>query len=180
LLHCTSGPSATSVGHDANRTVAGTTKRFRTCERPISASSVKTVRGLLPLLERAESRLITMIAVLCCAINAPLCRRRECRPWSARLFHSPSFGPNSASCVVQIIATIPTGFCLNPRPRKRMCSQISQPYRLPLVLRDNPELGIVGWLTLIQSIRCVRLLLWDEGQQRLVSFHEVRQRCALV
>jgi omega-6 fatty acid desaturase (delta-12 desaturase) len=61
-----------------------------------------------------------------------------------------------------------------------MCSQISQPYRLPLVLRDNPELGIVGWLTLIQSIRCVRLLLWDEGQQRLVSFHEVRQRYALV
>ena len=37
------------------------------------ASSARTfliVRGLLPLLKRARSRLITLIAVLCCAINA--------------------------------------------------------------------------------------------------------------
>jgi omega-6 fatty acid desaturase (delta-12 desaturase) len=60
-----------------------------------------------------------------------------------------------------------------------LCSRIPY-YRLPLVLRDYPELGVFGRLTLIQSFRCVRLVLWDEGQQRLVSFHEVRQRYALV
>jgi acyl-lipid omega-6 desaturase (Delta-12 desaturase) len=52
-----------------------------------------------------------------------------------------------------------------------LCSRIPC-YRLPLVLRDHPELDGVGRLTLFQSLRCVRLVLWDEGQQRLVSFRE--------
>jgi acyl-lipid omega-6 desaturase (Delta-12 desaturase) len=43
-----------------------------------------------------------------------------------------------------------------------------------------PKLGVIGRLTLGQSFSCVRLVLWDEDQQRLVSFHEVRQRYALV
>ena len=30
--------------------------------------------------------------------------------------------------------------------------------------------------TLPQSLKCVRLTLWDEGRQRLVSFREMRQR----
>jgi omega-6 fatty acid desaturase (delta-12 desaturase) len=47
-------------------------------------------------------------------------------------------------------------------------------YRLPRVLRDHPELRDVGRLTLLQSFRCVRLVLWDETQRRLVSFREVR------
>ena len=59
-----------------------------------------------------------------------------------------------------------------------LCSRIPC-YRLPLVLRDYPELSAIGQLTLVQSFRCVRLVLWDEGQQRLVSFREVRQRHAL-
>ena len=54
-----------------------------------------------------------------------------------------------------------------------LCSRIPY-YRLPLVLRDYPELGGIGRLTLAQSLRCVRLVLWDEGQQRLVSFREMR------
>jgi hypothetical protein len=29
-----------------------------------------------------------------------------------------------------------------------------------------------------RALRCVRLVLWDEGQQRLVSFREVRRHCA--
>jgi omega-6 fatty acid desaturase (delta-12 desaturase) len=58
-----------------------------------------------------------------------------------------------------------------------LCSRIPY-YRLPLVLRDYPDLSSVGRITLVQSFRCVRLVLWDEGQQRLVSFHEVRQRYA--
>lgn len=45
-------------------------------------------------------------------------------------------------------------------------------YRLPLVLRDHPNLDGVGRLTLLQSFRCVRLVLWDEDRQRLVSFRE--------
>jgi acyl-lipid omega-6 desaturase (Delta-12 desaturase) len=60
-----------------------------------------------------------------------------------------------------------------------LCSRIPC-YRLPLVLRDYPDLRDIGRLTLVQSFRCVRLVLWDEGQQRLISFREVRQRYALV
>jgi omega-6 fatty acid desaturase (delta-12 desaturase) len=46
-------------------------------------------------------------------------------------------------------------------------------YRLPEVLRDRPELRNVGRLTLVQSLKSVPLVLWDEEQRRLVSFHEV-------
>jgi acyl-lipid omega-6 desaturase (Delta-12 desaturase) len=55
-----------------------------------------------------------------------------------------------------------------------LCSRIPY-YRLPLVLRDYPHLDGIGRLTLLQSLRCVRLALWDEGQNRLVSFREVRR-----
>ena len=54
-----------------------------------------------------------------------------------------------------------------------LCSRIPY-YRLPHVLRDHPELRDVGRLTLLDSLRCVRLTLWDETQQRLVSFREAR------
>ena len=47
-------------------------------------------------------------------------------------------------------------------------------YRLQTVLRDHPELRGVARLTLWQSIRCVRLVLWDEGQRKLVSFRASR------
>ena len=47
-------------------------------------------------------------------------------------------------------------------------------YRLRDVLRDHPELGSVGRLTLTQSLGCIRLVLWDESSRRLVSFREVR------
>jgi len=45
-------------------------------------------------------------------------------------------------------------------------------YRLPEVLRDRPELRNVGRLTLLQSLKAVRLVLWDEEKRRLVSFAE--------
>ncbi|HVR55400.1 MAG: fatty acid desaturase [Pseudolabrys sp.] len=54
-----------------------------------------------------------------------------------------------------------------------LCSRIPY-YRLPCVLRDHPELRDVGRVTLLESFRCVRLVLWDEAQGRLVSFREVR------
>jgi len=56
-----------------------------------------------------------------------------------------------------------------------LCSRIPF-YRLPRVLRDHPELREVGHVTLLQSFRCVRLVLWDEAQRRLVSFREIRDR----
>ena len=48
-------------------------------------------------------------------------------------------------------------------------------YRLPEVLRDRPELHHVGRLTLLESLRSVRLVLWDEKKRRLVSFDEALQ-----
>jgi omega-6 fatty acid desaturase (delta-12 desaturase) len=54
-----------------------------------------------------------------------------------------------------------------------LCSRIPY-YRLPRALRDHPELRGVGRVTLMRSIHCVRLVLWDETQRRLVSFREAR------
>jgi omega-6 fatty acid desaturase (delta-12 desaturase) len=45
-------------------------------------------------------------------------------------------------------------------------------YRLPHVLRDFPELRDVGRLTLWESFKCVKLVLWDEASKKLVSFRE--------
>ncbi len=47
-------------------------------------------------------------------------------------------------------------------------------YRLPRVLSDHPELADIGRLSLGESIRCVRLVLWDEAHRRLISFREAR------
>src|ERR1700751_2131294 len=52
-----------------------------------------------------------------------------------------------------------------------LCSRIPC-YRLPDVLRDNPQLAALGRITLLQSLRCVRLALWDENERRLISFGE--------
>ena len=55
-----------------------------------------------------------------------------------------------------------------------LCSRIPF-YRLPRVLRENPDLRGVGRITLWQSLACVRLVLWDETQRRLVSFRDARR-----
>ena len=47
-------------------------------------------------------------------------------------------------------------------------------YRLPEVLRDHPRLAEAQRLTLRDSLRCVRLKLWDEDRRRMVGFAEVR------
>ena len=54
-----------------------------------------------------------------------------------------------------------------------LCSRIPY-YRLPRVLREHPELRDIGRLTLWQSIKCVRLVLWDESRKKLISFREMR------
>jgi len=53
-----------------------------------------------------------------------------------------------------------------------LCSRIPY-YRLPQVLHDYPELGEIGRITLWESLRCVRLALWDDARQRLISFREL-------
>ncbi|MBW8635872.1 fatty acid desaturase [Hoeflea sp. WL0058] len=45
-------------------------------------------------------------------------------------------------------------------------------YRLPDVLGDHPELKDINTLSLMDSVRCVRLVLWDEENRRLVSFKD--------
>ncbi len=47
-------------------------------------------------------------------------------------------------------------------------------YRLPQVLRDHPKLRNIGRITLLESLSCVKLVLWDENAKRLVSFREAR------
>jgi omega-6 fatty acid desaturase (delta-12 desaturase) len=56
-----------------------------------------------------------------------------------------------------------------------LCSRIPC-YRLPDVLRDYPQLAGVGRMTLLQSLRSVRLVLWDEERLQLVPFGEARAR----
>jgi len=53
-----------------------------------------------------------------------------------------------------------------------LCSRIPY-YRLQQVLRNHPQLPAVGRITLFQSFRCVRMVLWDERRRRLVSFRQV-------
>jgi omega-6 fatty acid desaturase (delta-12 desaturase) len=49
-------------------------------------------------------------------------------------------------------------------------------YRLPQVLKDHPELKGMSRIGLVESFKNARLALWDEADERLVSFREVRGR----
>ena len=55
-----------------------------------------------------------------------------------------------------------------------LCSKIPF-YRLPRVLRENPELSAISRLTVWESIKCVRLVLWDESGKKLISFRDMRR-----
>ncbi len=59
-----------------------------------------------------------------------------------------------------------------------LCSRIPY-YRLPRVLKENPELGNVGRLTVWDSLKCVNLVLWDENRRKLISFGELRRMRAV-
>lgn len=45
-------------------------------------------------------------------------------------------------------------------------------YRLPEVLRDYPDLAEIGRISLRDSLGCVKLTLWDETAQKLVTLRE--------
>jgi acyl-lipid omega-6 desaturase (Delta-12 desaturase) len=51
-------------------------------------------------------------------------------------------------------------------------------YRLPQVLRDFPELTQIGRISILESLRGVKLALWDEQQKRLISFRDARALAA--
>lgn len=48
-------------------------------------------------------------------------------------------------------------------------------YRLPEVLRDHKDLAQAQRLTIRESLHSVRLKLWDEKAQRLISFRDLRR-----
>jgi len=48
-------------------------------------------------------------------------------------------------------------------------------YRLHRLVIDHPELAGMRRITLLQSLACVRLKLWDEKAQRMVTFKQARQ-----
>lgn len=48
-------------------------------------------------------------------------------------------------------------------------------YRLPQVLRDHGELARMNRMTIRESLRTVRMQLWDERSHRLMSFAEARK-----
>jgi omega-6 fatty acid desaturase (delta-12 desaturase) len=54
-----------------------------------------------------------------------------------------------------------------------LCSRIPY-YRLQQVLRDYPQLAAIGRVTLWQSFKSIRMVLWDERDGRLVVFRELR------
>ena len=56
-----------------------------------------------------------------------------------------------------------------------LCSRVPF-YRLPLALRQHPDLADLGRLTLGQSFACVRRVLWDEASGRLITFRELVDR----
>jgi acyl-lipid omega-6 desaturase (Delta-12 desaturase) len=53
-----------------------------------------------------------------------------------------------------------------------LCSRIPY-YRLSRVLRDHPKLAAIGRLTLLESLRCARIALWDEERRRGISFRDM-------
>ncbi len=54
-----------------------------------------------------------------------------------------------------------------------LCSRIPN-YRLQECVDQIPELGRARRLTMLQSIACARLALWDEASGRMVRFREAR------
>lgn len=49
-------------------------------------------------------------------------------------------------------------------------------YRLTEVMRDHPDLSQNQRLTILESIACVKLRLWDEKERKLMSYKQARAR----
>jgi omega-6 fatty acid desaturase (delta-12 desaturase) len=59
-----------------------------------------------------------------------------------------------------------------------ICSKIPN-YRLRDCFNQNPEFRDAKRLTLRDSLRCLRLSLWDEERQLLVSFRQTYRRAGV-
>ncbi|MBB5713039.1 fatty acid desaturase [Sphingomonas xinjiangensis] len=59
-----------------------------------------------------------------------------------------------------------------------LCSNIPF-YRLSAALDARPELADINRLTIRESLRSIRLVLWDEGSCRLISFREAHLNSAV-
>jgi omega-6 fatty acid desaturase (delta-12 desaturase) len=57
-----------------------------------------------------------------------------------------------------------------------LCSKVPN-YRLLACFQQNPEFWPVKCLTLVDSLRCLRLAVWDEEQRALVAFRDVGGKC---
>jgi omega-6 fatty acid desaturase (delta-12 desaturase) len=55
-----------------------------------------------------------------------------------------------------------------------LCSRIPY-YRLVRILQDHVALKDVGGITLLDSLACVRLALWNETQGRMISFRQLHE-----
>ena len=51
-------------------------------------------------------------------------------------------------------------------------------YRLPRVMRDFPQLSSIGQVSVGMSLRGIKLALWDEEKQTMVSFRKAAQKTA--
>ena len=51
-------------------------------------------------------------------------------------------------------------------------------HKLPMVLREHPELKKIGRMTFLESLKCVKLALWDEKTHQLVSFKSLKSQAA--
>ena len=51
-------------------------------------------------------------------------------------------------------------------------------YKLPKVLKAHPELKETGRLKFVESLKCIRLALWDDAARQLITFKEARQLTA--
>ena len=49
-------------------------------------------------------------------------------------------------------------------------------HKLPKVVKDYPELNEIGRLSFWNSLKCVRLTLWDEELKAMVTFKSLKQR----
>jgi acyl-lipid omega-6 desaturase (Delta-12 desaturase) len=49
-------------------------------------------------------------------------------------------------------------------------------YRLRACFEENPELRRAPRLTLLSSLKCMRLAVWDDTQRKLLPFRELRRR----
>ena len=82
-------------------------------------------------------------------------------------------GPHGSSHydLPAVLGWFPANICVHHV--HHLCSRIPF-YRLPEVLRDHPELGETSRLTILESLNSVRLVLWDEERQQLISFRDLQ------